>query len=225
MTTPNYPAIFEVSVPDAFLPRLTRRVEKAYKRAHTLSHKLPAPQASNLLPFYRCCLLDTEVSGLATGLGMTVTTPKSKRGGWFYMQVASGRVVLTVAHAGSPAGFPRDSKFRQTLAKSSQPSLHPMFDDDQSDELLLYAILITAANPADKSLVWFANIRFPLNDYSGWAEGLIDLMTRYPSASAAKRSFAEEERIENELLGNLREDAVEKRKAETDEQKREDNQA
>lgn len=66
MVKPSLVEVFESSVADDFLPKLTRGVEKVYRNAPSRVARLPEEQASNLLPFYRWCLLDTELLALAS---------------------------------------------------------------------------------------------------------------------------------------------------------------
>lgn len=201
--------LFQMSVPDGFLPAVSRGVDWVYNTAFRRCSMLPDDQAFNLRPFYRWCLLDVKLLRIAAKFrakGVTATSLPND-GGCYYVQVSSGKVLLTASSVESSHKVPRKAVFRETLARDNRPWLFPELEDPPPpDEAPLYAILIHAPHPENPLAPWFANIRFPLPDCKSWAPEKIELLTSYPSAGRAKRTF-EEERIEDQVLGQLREDA------------------
>src|SRR5262245_15298121 len=115
MAAPDLVELFKTSVPEGFLEALARRVPWVYKAAFKRCGKLPPEQAHNLRPFYRWCLLDEQLAALARRCGI-VPKIQLNDGSCYFVQVPSGRIVLTACSVEKPWRVPRKAIFRETLA-------------------------------------------------------------------------------------------------------------
>ena len=200
--------LFNTYMPQEFLKELPGGVERAYGKATDLCVDLSEKSAKNLLPYCRWVFLDDELAKLAEKYQDSGISYEYKQcdGGTNYVQVNAGKVVLTASYVKDPGSVPRQAVFRKTLARDNGPWLFSDMEEEVSDDIPLYAILIHAPKYGNPRIPEFVNIRFPLENCKRWAPGKIDLLSMFPTLTVAKDSFLEET-IEDNALPELRDDA------------------
>jgi hypothetical protein len=204
--------LFDLCFPPAFMDATASAVLWCYRRSFAWCNKqLAEEEARDLRPYLRRCMIDDRLRKLAKEYGLQATAEWNKAKNVHHTKIIGGRVVLTISAVDDPRRLPRRANFRNTYARDNQLLLPGMEDVEPppDPDAALYAILCHGPSPENPRLPAFANIRFPLPQCTNWAPGRIRLFERFPNATQAKHSF-HEEKIEDQILGQLRPDAKKK---------------
>jgi hypothetical protein len=116
---------------------------------------------------------------------------------YHHVEITSGPVVLIAAAVDSEKEVVRDAKYRRYLAKNPQRALHGLgVSDDDEDEpddkgALLAVILYGPSSKypyrREDAAPGFVSVRFPTDDFSGYAEGRVDLLARLTEHDNARQ--------------------------------------
>jgi hypothetical protein len=208
--------LFDLYVPEAFLEALAAVLLSSYRRSFRWCGKqFPEEEARDLRPYVRRCMIDARMRQLAQEHSIRGTAEWNIAKNVHHTKIVAGRIVMTASAVDDPRRLPRQADFRDGYARDNQPLLPAMqeLEPPPDPDAPLYAILCHGPSVDNPSLPAFADIRFPLPGCLAWAPGRIRLFERYPNAAQAKHSF-QEEKIEDQILGQLKPNARKKAKRE-----------
>lgn len=130
-------------MPPRFLERLLRAVFAAHRvAAEECEANFRAPEAENILGFYRRGKLEGFMRDAAAMEGIEAHVVRSNNSPWNHTELRSGRVVMTASSVQTPCDLVEEADFRLTLARSSQGFLWPEPGDEPEADCPLYVLLL-----------------------------------------------------------------------------------
>lgn len=160
-----------------------------------------APEARNLLPYYRCARIEQGLRFLAQEYqkkyeSINVKPKPNDANNFWYNEITSGRILLTQSHVNGPNEIVRTANFRNTLARGSQYELFDTDDTNLGD--FYYGIILHGSPDPVAKYPNFVRLAFPSNDCNHYI-GNIDLI-KLTNFDASKYLSIGEEKIDDKIL-------------------------
>ena len=181
---------FQAEVPDAVLTDIVETLFAAYRLAWQLASQYSPATARNLYPHERLACVAEGVRRLAVGRGLPVRDQRTRCGGYTYLEMDCGIVVMTAHAVSAPREFPRDAVHRQELALGNLDLFGGPEPPRPEDKL--YVMILHAPRPDEAAEPAFVDIGIPDASTKEFV-GYISLLQRFPVLYARLRGVAPEE--------------------------------
>lgn len=208
-STPDVVGLFQECIPQKFLRDSLHCLFGVYATVFDdVKKSFPPWEAHDLRPHYRKAQFDSEWREVAKRHGLAATPEPNWGRNCFHTRVVAGRVILTASAVRTPDEIVRYAAFRDSYARSNI-RYFPILEEDMglpppAPDDPLYAILIHGAARGQKA-PYFADIVFPAAEVKTYVARL-PLFALFPDLVNAQAASIQEERIEDLIEPELRED-------------------
>lgn len=192
----KYENLFADDVPFKLVLDMARVIKEATTQAFIRNAELITGAKRDLFPHDRRALVETGIYNLATrhrNSGVVVQERKNASGTHSHVEVTLDHVVIIPAAVEKSNMLVREAKYRDTLAANPQSALPGLGINAHhtSPDALLAVILYGPSSMfprnAGEAHPGFIVVRFPTSDWSGYAEGRIDLLNHLEYADRDQR--------------------------------------
>lgn len=175
--------LFRQEVPREVLAAILRAILQSYRDASSYCYAAMRPhQAKEASGPVRRNKIESEFIGIGERYKRLISVADRwyKRNTGNFVELTSGIVKMTQSCVLTPSDLPREADYRDTLATDSQLSFE--FVPKQAPGKYLYAIVLHGvdADSKQRSGCRFAQVRFPLPEFTRYTADIVDLFAMFP---------------------------------------------
>jgi hypothetical protein len=173
---------FLETFPQGFLERVPSIVKYACETAARRAEKFPAPEAHYIRPHIRRAIVECSLRTQATVFGLRSEPRLNAAKNAYHTFIQAPPFSLTANQVDTPETLTRPALFRTGYALRSQIDCFATDEPEAAESV--YGILLYRVHPKIATQPSFARVRFPVQDFSGYLDGYVDLLRLFGVSTA-----------------------------------------